>query len=156
MEPPVRSVEWEGPAHHHIENGSDWFWALGIIAVFGAAAAFIFGNYLLAVVVLLGGGVMAGIASREPEIIHYAITPRGLRVDEKLYPYSTLDAFYIDEEDPRGPQLLARSTSALTHLVIMPLPEEHLDDIEEILTGRLPEEHLEEPLSTKLLESLGF
>ena len=42
------------------------------------------------------------------------------------------------------------------HLIIMPIPEEHIEDIEDILEARLPEELIEEPLGTKILEIFGF
>ena len=41
-------------------------------------------------------------------------------------------------------------------LIIMPIPEDHIDDIESIIESRLPEEHLEEPLAHKILEFFGF
>ena len=39
------------------------------------------------------------------------------------------------------------------HLIIMPIPEEHIEDI---LETRLPEEFIEEPLGSKILEIFGF
>ena len=29
----TRAITWEAPEHNHIEKTSDWYWALGIIAV---------------------------------------------------------------------------------------------------------------------------
>lgn len=156
MTPSSRAVTWEAPAHHHIEKGSDWFWALAIIAVSAGTAAFFFGNFLLAIVIFLASGIMGIIANREPEIVAYAVTTRGLRVEDTLYPYSTLEAYYIDEDHPLGPQLLARSEKLFMHLIIMPIPEEYVDDVEDILEEKLPSELIEEPLATKILEIFGF
>lgn len=156
MASPARAVTWEAPEHNHTEKSSDWFWALGIIALSGSVAAFFFGNFLFALLILVGASVVALIANKEPEIIPHAVTTRGLRIGEKLYPYSTLEAYYIDEDAPGGPELLARSEKMFMHMIVMPIPEEHIDDIEEIIESRLPEEFLEEPLLTKILEFLGF
>lgn len=153
---PARSVTWEAPEHHHIEKGNDWFWALWIAALSAATAAFFFGNFLLAILLIIAAAVMALIANKEPDIVEFAVTTRGLRVGDKLYPYSTLDAFYIDEDSPRGPELLARSKRLFMFMIVMPLPPEYLEDIEDILETRLPEEHMEEPFATKLLEIFGF
>lgn len=152
----ARSVTWEAPAHHHTEKTSDWFWALGIIAISGSVAALFFGNLLLAILVILGALIMGILASREPEMTSYAVTTRGLRVGERLYPFGSLEAYYIDEDEPTGPQLLARSQHMFAQLVIMPLPEDAIEEIEHILESRLPEEHIEEPFGTKLLEIFGF
>lgn len=153
---PARVVAWEAPAHHHIEKSSDWFWALGIITVSASAAAFFFGNFLFAILIIIAACIMALLANREPQTVSYAVTPRGLRVGDRLYPYSTLEAFYIDEDHEDGPQLLARSQKLFMHLIIMPIPDEHVEDIEDILENRLPEEEIEEPLGTKILEIFGF
>ncbi len=156
MADPIRAVTWEAPEHHHIEKSGDWFWALGIVTVASALAAFFFGNFLFAILIAIAGGTVGLVANRAPAIIPFAITTRGVRVGSTLYPYSTLECFFIDEEDERGPQLLLRSTKFFMPLIVLPIPEEYTDEIETILESRLPAEHLEEPLGTKLLEFFGF
>ncbi len=149
-------LEWEAPEHHHIEKGSDWYWALGIIAAAGAGVSIVLGNILFAIVIALGATLMGVVSLRGPILTTYAITPRGIRVDDELYPFSTLASFCIDEDDPRGPQLLLRSAATFSPLVIMPIPDEHTEDIDAFLSERLPEEHLEESLAHRLLELVGF
>ena len=152
----TRAVTWEAPEHHHFEKTSDWFWALGIVALCGAIAAFFFGNFLFAILILVGGAAMALAAAKRPSIIPFLVGTRGIRVGDKLYPYSTLEAYFIDEENPNGPQLLLRSKRLYMPLIIMPIPEEYVHDIEDLLLSRLPEEELEEPLANKILEIFGF
>jgi len=71
-------------------------------------------------------------------------------------PYSTLESYCIDEEDPRGPQLLVKSERFVMPLIILPIPVDHIDDIESILEEKLEEEELEESLFVKILELFGF
>tara|TARA_B100000745_G_scaffold237418_2_gene160329 strand:+ start:1539 stop:2009 length:471 start_codon:yes stop_codon:yes gene_type:complete len=156
MDEQVKSVSWEAYEHAHTEKGSDWFWALGIITIAVTVAAILLGNVLFGILIFVAGCVTALHANREPQIIEHAVTSRGVQVGEKMYPYSTLDVFYIDEEDPLGPQLLIRSQKLFMPLIIMPLPEEYVDDIEELVASRIPEEFLEEPFANKLLEFFGF
>ncbi len=156
MPPETNSITWEAPEHYHIEKSSDWFWALGIITIAAVIAAFFFGNTLFALLLGVGGFVLGLFATKEPKIIPYAVTMRGLRVGDSLFPYTTLVSFYLDEDDPIGPQLLARTTRTFSPLIVMPIPPEYVDDIESILTLKLPEEYLEEPFINKLLEFLGF
>ncbi|NCN52750.1 hypothetical protein GW943_03005 [Candidatus Parcubacteria bacterium] len=152
----VQAVTWEATQHHHIEKGQDWFWILGLIAVAGAVAAFIFGDVLFGVVILLGAIVMAVFALHEPEMKFFAITTRGLRIEDQLYPYATLESYYIDEDHPQGAQLLIKSERMFMPLLIIPIPDEYTEEIDEILRVRLLEEHLEEPLAHRLLEFFGF
>ncbi len=156
MEPSARSVSWEAPEHHHRERGGDWFFALAIITASVAIASVFFGNILFALLALLSGMSLALAASQVPQIIPFAVTIRGIRVGETMYPYSVLHSYFINEEDIRGPQLLILGKRHFMPLIVMPIPEEYIDEIEEILSSRLPEEFIEEPFFNKLLEFLGF
>lgn len=152
----VREVSWEAPEHHHFDKSTDWYWALGIITVAGAITVIIFGNLLFGVAILLAGIAAAIVSSRPPRMVSYAVGLRGVRVDERLYPYSTFARFFLDEDHPRNIQLLLESKHALTPLMVIPVPDDIVEEIEDMLETRLPEEHLEEPLGHRLLELLGF
>jgi len=41
-------------------------------------------------------------------------------------------------------------------LIVMPIPADHIDDIEDILKEKLPEEELVEPFLIKVLELFGL
>ncbi len=156
MEPALRSITWEAPEHHHVEKGNDWYFALIIVVVALVIAAILFGNTLFALVIGLAGGALFISASKLPAVIPYAVTVRGIRIDDHVYPFSTLESYRIDEEDSRGPQLLIKSEKKLMPLMVMPIPMDHVDDIDDILKERLIEEDLEEPLIVKILELFGF
>lgn len=156
MEEVTKAITWEAPEHHHIEKKADWFWILGILAISGSVAAFFFSNFLLSILILVAAGSMALIATREPRVIPFAVSTRGIKIDNQSYPYSNLDSYHIDEADPLGPQLLIKSKNLYSPLMVMPLPEEYVDDIEELIGSRLPEEELAEPLLHKVLEFFGF
>ncbi len=156
MEPNARAISWEAPEHHHVEKGNDWYFALAIIVVALVIAAILFNNVLLAVLLGLAGGALGVAAGKRPAIIPFEVSVRGVRVGGELHKYGSLESYHIDEEDPRGPQLLILSQRRLMPLIILPLPADHVDDIEDILKERLPEEELEESIFVKLLEVVGF
>ena len=156
MEQRPRSITWEAPEHHHVEKGNDWFFAVIIIVVSLVLVAILFNNVLLALLLGLAGGALTLSAARRPLIIPYAVTLRGVRIDDRLYPYSTLEGYRIDEDDPKGPQLLLRSSQKLMPLLVVPIPFDYIDDIDAIVAEALPEEALEEPLFVKIMELFGF
>lgn len=156
MEPKPRSITWEAPEHHHVEKGNDWFFALAIIVVALVIVAILFDDTLFALLLGLAGGALAVSAAKKPSIIPFAITVRGVRIDDKLYPFSTLVSYHIDEDDYRGPQLLIKSDHKIMPLLVLPIPADHIDEIESILKEKIAEEHLEEPLLIKVLELFGF
>lgn len=152
----IRSIYWEAPEHTHIEKTSDWYWILGIVAIAGSVASIIFGNVLFGVVILLGACSVFITSHRKPRIIPFEVSARGVRVREELFQYSTLDSFYLDEDNSAGPQLIVKSKKLFVPLIIIPVPDEYIDAIEDVIASRLREEHLEEPLSHRILEFLGF
>lgn len=151
-----RGIVWEAYEHHHEKKQSDWFWILGILTIASGVASILLGNTLLGVLIFVGGAVVALLAVRDPAIVSYAVTQRGIRIDDKLYPYTTLESFYIDEDGLFGPQLLIKSEKMFMPLLILPLPEDMQDEIENIIASRLPEEHIEEPFAHKILEFFQF
>ena len=46
-------LEWEGREYDHNPKSADWYWALGIIATAGTIAPVLFGDYLLAILVIV-------------------------------------------------------------------------------------------------------
>jgi hypothetical protein len=157
MEPSARAITWEAPEYHYVKKGGDWFLAFAIVVIACAVAAILFNNSLFALLIGVAGGALGISAAKKPSVIPFAVTVRGVRIDDRLYPYSTLDAFHIDEEDEeRGPQLLVLSKRRFMPLLVLPLPSEYIDDIEDIMKEKLPEKLLEEPFLMKLLEKFGF
>jgi hypothetical protein len=156
MQPAPRAITWEAPEHHHQEKGGDWYLVLAIIVIAAVIAAIIFGNTLFALLLVVAGLSLAVASAKKPSIIPYAVTIRGIRIDDRLYPYSTLKGYHIDEEDVKGPQLLVLSKRRFMPLLVLPLPPEYIDDVEAIMRDRLAEQLLEEPLFMKVLENFGF
>ena len=62
----------------------------------------------------------------------------------------------VDDENEDRPQLLLKSKQFHMPLIVIPIPEERVHDIEELVRDRLPEEDLEESVAHKLLELIGF
>lgn len=153
---PLRAISWEAPEFHYTEKGGDWYFALGAIVVGCVIAALLLGNFLFALLCVVAGFVLAVAAGKQPSIVPYAVTVRGVRINEELHTFGHLVSYCIDEEDPRGPQLLLLSDRKFMPLLIMPIPPDYVDEVEDILRGRLPEVHLEEPFLIKVLEYFGF
>ncbi|MCF7815896.1 MAG: hypothetical protein K9M10_04420 [Candidatus Pacebacteria bacterium] len=150
------SVHWEAPEHTHIEKTSDWYWILGILAVSASIASMIFNNVLFGIAILLGAAAMAIVSHRGPRVIEFEISARGIRIGNDLHPYATLESYYLDENNTENPQLILKSKKTFVPLIILAIPEEYIGIIEDIVASRLYEEHLEEPLSHRLLEIVGF
>lgn len=149
-------LEWEALEYHHVDKTSDWFWGLALLAIVGVGASIFFGNILFAAVILLGAGTLALFGARQPHMTQFVISERGVRIGKNLFPYSTLESFWITDDSHTHPQLLIKSKKLLMPLIVIPIAHVNSEDIREILLDKLVEEEHHEPLSEKLLQLFHY
>jgi hypothetical protein len=148
-------IEWEAHEYEHKERTSDWYWAVGIVAVSGAIASIIFGNIIFGILLLISVFSLTLYINRPPEVTHVLVNEVGVLRGSTFYPYSTLHSFYIDEDHPHR-KILIRSKKMLMPLIVVPLGEMNADRVHHNLSGKLPEEYLSLPFVEKILEYFGF
>ena len=151
-------IVWEVEEYNHREKGADWYWALGIIALLGAALAVIYDDVLFAVIIVIGGSMLGYYAMRPPEIIEIAIGDEGIMVRDYLYPFEKLKGFNV-EEHLLGSYLLIESSRAVLPVISIPLPSEGLDfdSLRHLLRTKIREKtKLTEKNSHRIMEHLGF
>jgi hypothetical protein len=152
-------LEWGAYEHDHKDNKTqDWFWALGFVAVAIALAAILLGNVLFAILILLAAAVLAMSVNQEREERAYAITTRGIIIDDELHPYKNLESFWIDESShPDRDMLIIDAQKPLVPHIIIRLPNSvDKNALQDYLLDYLPEEELHEPVSQRLAELFGF
>lgn len=149
-------MEWETLEHRYTEKTNDWYASVILIAGALVAGEFLFNNFLLITLTVVGTIAFLLLAVRRPELTHVEVRSSGVRMGNILYPYSSLDGFaiaqYRDEQ-----KLLLESNRHLMPLIVVPVPDEiHPDEIRDLLAQYLPEKELHESLPHILFERLGF
>ncbi len=148
-------VTWDAPEYHHFEKSSDWYWSLGIIAVSIAILCVIFGNILFAIFVLLAAFTSGVYADRHPELAHIELRPRGIVYNDKMYMYTLLDSFWVEEhEHPQ--KIILKSKHLLMPYILIPISHIHPEEVRMYLKMHLKEVEHHESLGHKLLEYFGF
>ena len=151
------SLRWTAYEHEHIERGSDWFWALGIVAVSLAIVSILFHDTLFAIVVLVGAFALALLANTPPDIARFELSDKGVRVNDELHRYDEIISFWVeDEHNEHRPLLLIDTTKIMAPNLIIPI--EHIDPaaVRAYLQERTEEVPMKEPLAHKILEFFGL
>jgi len=148
-------ISWTAHEYEHKERTTDWFWAVGIVAVAGAVAAIIFGNIIFAILLLLCVFSLTLFINRPPETVEAAVTEAGIERGHVLYLYSTLHSFWVDELHPHK-KIILKSKKIFMPLIVVPLGTMDGERVRDALIGRLPEEHLSLPFLEIILEYFGF
>ena len=152
MEP----ITFTAHEYTHQPKRPDWFWALGIIAVAGAATSLIFGNVLFALLILVGAFVVSIFAHKQPAQFAFEISEKGIFVGNKVYPYQTLESFWVSEINPDKPLLTIESKRLLMPHITIPLDTTDPKAVRAFLAKHLKEEEHGHSLSEQIAEWLGF
>lgn len=151
-------IEWKAlEHHHHEEKSSDWFWMVGTIAIVGAVLAIYFGNALFGIFILIAGLATFIQAQTKPEIVTFRITRRGVQRGSSILPYSTLQSFWVIDEEIND-RIILKSEKFLMPYIVIPYDSTKTDpdEIREYLLEYLNEEEMDEPVLQRILERFGF
>lgn len=149
-------IVWSAYEHEHIERSTDWFWALGIIAVSVAVTSILLGNVLFALLIIVAACVLALLARRPPAFHEFELSEKGIRISEELHTYGDVISFWVETEKDSEPLLLVDTTKFMSPNLIIPLGSANPEEVRAFLLQFADENRLEEPLTHKVLEFLGF
>jgi hypothetical protein len=148
-------IEWETPEYRFEKRTADWFFAVGIIAASLTITAILLNNILFAIVIVLGTLTIFLYAKRRPFIIKVGVTESGFRIGRNFYPYATLTAYWVETRFGE-PKIFLRTTKLTAPFVSMPIVGVNPERVRLTLRDKLVEEEINEPLSQKIMEYLGF
>lgn len=151
------TLRWSAYEHEHIERGSDWYWALGIVAVCVAVTAILLHDFLFAVLILVAAATIALHSQTAPDISNFELSDRGIRINGVMHRFDQIISFWVDDEHHSGrPLLLVDTTKFMSPNLIIPI--EHIDHrlVRAYLVERCEETHMKEPLTHKIFEFLGL
>lgn len=148
---------WEAFEYKDRALKTDWFWALGIIALAGSIASFIYGNFLFGVFIILASVAVVFFGTIKPKLVTYEITEGGIIYEGNFFPFETLHAFFLNEFDETDKKLLIKSERFFVPILTLPYDDDATGDaIYETLSNIIPEEPLQEPWGHLIMERLGF
>lgn len=156
-------ITWHVLTHEHRDRSADWYWALGIFAIGGAAASIYFGNILLAIILVVGAGSIGVLAVRGPREHMVRVDKRGVTLDGTLYPYKSIQSFWVAIEEnvpedvqPRA-QLFLTTNGFLHPYITIPLDDmEHAKGVRELLSQYSEEEEQYPHFGEQLAELFGL
>ncbi|MFM2357771.1 MAG: hypothetical protein RJA61_508 [Candidatus Parcubacteria bacterium] len=147
---------WKTPEYVYRVKTADWYWSVAIISIASSVTAFLLGNTLFALVLIVGIFTLLLYSARSPQIIDVEVLNTGIRAGKYVYPYHEMEAFWIALYHNHE-RLLLKSKKRFAPLVSVLIPEEvHLEELRDFLTQKMQEVELKEPLIQHLLEYIGF
>jgi hypothetical protein len=165
MAPQEQTISWSVSTHTHKERSTDWYWAFALITLAGIGVSIFFANYMLAVILFVGMGSISILAVRGPREHSVRIDKRGIAVDGTLYPFRTIQSFWVEIEDahedypdyePRARLFLTTSGILSPHMTVPLDNAEHARQVREYLRHILKEEEQHPHFAEHVAEILGL
>jgi hypothetical protein len=163
-------IRWYVLTHEHRDRSVDWYWALGFIALVAIGISIYFSNILFALILVIGALSIGALVARGPREHEVHVHGRGISVDGTLYPYKSLQSFWVavdepyvfeeDEEEfeyePRA-NLLLTTGSYIHPRFSLPLPDlDHAQEVRDYLAEYMAEEEQQPHLGEHVANLLGL
>ena len=162
ISPDSDGVSWRIEEPDHLPKTTEWFWALGILALALIVFSILLKNYLLIIIVALTIFIIYSSKNKNLELVNFQLDSDGLYIERQFYSYDGFESFWIfpaqfEQQIERGSpryagrpahnrELAFRYQRHLLPLLIVPF---HNDDelaIRRILNKYLPESEEQESL----------
>ena len=151
----LSGISWRTPPHSFKKKGADWYIAILLIGFSGTVSAFIYGNFLFAIFIIVAIFTLLLFDIKKPKTTAFALSDEGIEIDNEAHPYSSFESFWIIE-NKEATKLIFQSKKILLHHLTLPINEKDDEKIRSFLLHHLPEEETDEPFSAKIMEYLGF
>ena len=149
-------LSWDAEEFEYYEKNKDWYWSVGIVSIGFFILAIILENWLFALLAVLGGFTVAMHGSKKPREIRFSITSRGILANDVLYPYDSLQHFWINYDPPRHKSLYLISKKLAQTQLNIPLGQADPNEVREQLLKFLDEREIEESLFDAIARFLRF
>jgi hypothetical protein len=155
MEPQSQNeISWQGPSHVHFEKSIEWYWSVGIVSLGIIITSILLRNYIFSLFLVIASFTLMLHASKKPRDIEIMINEEGVTLDNYFYPYSSIDSFWVDLNEPA--KLLLKSKKSMMPFIAVPIHDNNPEELREFLLNFLDEEVLEDTFFHKVMERLGF
>ncbi len=152
---PDSLISWHAPAHLYSKKGQDWYWIVGVITLALAAVALIFGNVITGIFVIVAAVALVLHASHPPHINYYEINDRGFIINDTLYPFVSLESFWIPHDEVPH-KLIIKSRKLFMPYIVAYIEEVEAEDVRQTMLTYIAETEHHEPFLKHLLERFGF
>ncbi len=148
-------ISWHARQHLHGEKTQDWYWAVGIITLALAVVCVILGSIITGILIVVAVSALILHVSKPAEPVECAVNDRGIVIDRVLYPFLTLESFWVPHDDLL-PRIIVKSHRTFTPLIVIYIEEVDPEAVRQILLKYIAETEHHEPLLKHLIDMMGF
>lgn len=147
-------LRWQATEYIQHDRTKGWYIGFGIvILVLMALAIFLIKSITFAVLIPVMAAALFVYTRRQPAILDYTLTKKGLYINDKVYPYSNFKSFSIvSHAGHNTAQLAPRKRFQLGQSVYF--PDEVGESLVDMLAARLPMQQARPDLYDRIISKL--
>ncbi|MBI2175428.1 MAG: hypothetical protein HYU35_01715 [Parcubacteria group bacterium] len=149
-------LSWETLEYVHRPKSADWYWMVGFLSVLVVVAAILLHNFLLGVLALVSGFTVILLGAQHPQKFLFRLSERGVTIHKKLYPYDTLDSFWVYYEPGGKKALSIKSKKKMVPQLVIPLDTMNPVVVRDYMLQFLKEVPQEESIIDEISERVGW
>lgn len=152
--PQIDAVQWQAPEYVQHARTPLWyvgFWAVVVVLVL--VAIFVLQSWSFAILVPAMAVALMMYSHRPPRLMSYALSQRGLYINDQLHPLSEFKSFGIMQQD-QLPSLMLIPTKRFKPGITVYFPSEVGEQIVDMLGSRVPMQELRLDAFDKIIRKL--
>lgn len=131
-------LSWKAPEFHFHKKNHWWFPLLALVTLVLTTLFILTQQYIVAIIVVLGGMILYQLAHQEPEVLPVVFSPRGIKFKGRFWSFRDLKSFWIIEIDQQR-RLHLQSVERFASPVVIPIAKQDIEKVREFLQHYLPE-----------------
>lgn len=152
----ITPVSWTASEYIAHNKGLAWFMMLGfVLFVVVAGTYFITKDFVPSVVLAVAGLAFGVFAARPPRVLEYTVDTRGIKIDQKYYPYAELRSFDVVDEGQLPAILLMPLKRFLPPITVF-YDQKEEDAILNVLGSYLPHQEQQSDMVDRLMRRIRF
>jgi len=132
-------MDWKAQEFEVYEKSFWWYFVAAVLDIAIVAYALISNNPIMAITFILAGIVGYIYLEKDPQIIHFAITPDGVIAGNELYSYENIHSFWIFYDPPHTKTLSLHTKGSMFPFVHIPIDDQNPVQMHELLSEYIPE-----------------
>lgn len=151
-----REIHWEASEYLHHRKDATWFLLFGLFVVVLSGVIYVILDDVLSVVVIVLMAIALGLfANREPRILRYTLSDKGVTIGERKYSLDSFMSFSLMQEGAIASIQLEPSQRFVPPLTLYVATEDK-DQIVSLLGGFLPYSERTPDIIDRLARKIRF
>lgn len=131
--------QWEAPEFEVYEKSTRWYLIFAVFIALLVAYALFTNGPIMAITFILAGIVGYIHLQKDPRVISFAITTKGVVADKEMYTYENIHSFWIFYDPNHTKTISLHTKASMLPFIHIPINEEDPVKLRELLMLNIPE-----------------